>query len=522
MHTLGVKGDGVTIDVTAINAAIRNAPAKTTLYFPAGTYLLNDALKIFRSDLTLLGDGDATVLKSVAGSYHVQVGSGQAYSGISFQKLQFLGTPNQYMADGTARGGCLLFGCKGTSFIDCLFRGCAEPILNAGATGGTYGTSATNCRILGWGRMAIFCNGGERISHCQLVQDDPNLYGERSSHGFYIHSGSQDVEIADTEIANVRKYAIQLYGENDPNPIQNIRLLRLQIKNCANGIISAHGAATAGIVRNALIDGCTITGTYAGSSVAIKNGEGVIVRGCTIDGNTGAASGHTGAGIYAGVWAPYEPNFSLKDVQITGNVVKGCDRGIWTLPSNGGTFTNITITGNQVSGCRVNYDITGPGVTMVPGIKPPTGPPGTALPPAPVTLNPGDMVMVGGQAYRVGYGLYPEAVTPIPIPPPPPPPPPPGGGWIDGWRDGKRDWTLKAQEGDTVFLIGGGFGVQAGVVMFDQVVKGTVVSWSNSEVAVRLPHVSAQPHVPFVQVLNPTGNLLATQSAGALTIVPLP
>lgn len=366
----GVKGDGQTVDVAAINGLIRTAAPGATLYFPAGTYILNDALKVFRSSLTLLGDGDASVLKSIAGSYHVQIGSGQPYTGLAFRRLHFYGTPGQYMADGTSRGGVLVFGAQGTQFTDCLFTGCAEPILNAGVAGSTYGTVVTNCRFFGWGRMAIFCNGGERVSNCRLIQDDPSLFGERSSHGFYVHGGCRDVEIADTEIANARKYALQVYSESEPSVTDNIRLLRLNIHDCANGIITAHGNPTAGRLTNGLIEGCTIRGIYAGSSIAIKNGEGVIIRGNVIDGNTGAAAGRSGSGCYLGVWAPYEPGFSLKDVQVVGNTIRNCDRGIWSLPSNGGTFTNCLVSGNMVSACRMAYDVSGTGITWAPGEAP--------------------------------------------------------------------------------------------------------------------------------------------------------
>jgi nitrous oxidase accessory protein NosD len=222
--------------------------------------------------------------------------------------------------------------------------------------------------------MAWFANGGDRVSHCQFIQDDPNLFGERSSHAFYIHSGSKDVEVADTEISGARKYSLQLYGENDPNAIQDVRLLRLNIHDVANGIILAHGAATAGIVQNCLIEGCSIKGVYAGSSVAIKNGQGVIVRNNVIDGNSGSANGHTGAGIYLGVWSPaYEVGFSLSDISVTGNTVRNVDRGIWSLPSGGGSFANCSILGNLVSGNRMNYDITGPGITWLPGKAPGAG-----------------------------------------------------------------------------------------------------------------------------------------------------
>jgi hypothetical protein len=365
----GVKGDSKTSDVMALNALIRLAAPGDTLYFPAGTYLLPDALKVLRPDLNFQGDGDQSVLKLTGNSYHVQIGSGQPFTGFSFRQLHFYGTPGHYMQDGSSHGGILNFGSKGTVFEDCLFTGAAEPIMDAGSVGGTAGTIINRCRFMGWGRVAVFANGGEQITNCQFIQDDPNLRGERSSHGIYIHGGASNVLVADCEFANIRKYAIQQYSEQVGTKTTGVRLLRLKIRDSANGIIFAHSQMGAGDISDSMIDGCTITGVYAGSSLAIKDGDGVKITNNVIDGNTGAASGHSGSGAYLGVWAPYEPSFSLSNVLVEGNTIKNCDTGIWVLPSNSGKFSNIIIRGNHVSGCRKNYDITGPGVTWTPGAE---------------------------------------------------------------------------------------------------------------------------------------------------------
>jgi hypothetical protein len=366
----GAKGDGTTNDVAAINALIRDAKAGAVLYFPAGTYALDDSLKVFRSDLAFEGDGDASVLRSRAGSYHLQIGSGQAYTGLAFRRLQFYGTPGQYMADGTSRGGVLNFGSKGTVFEDLLFTGCAEPILNAGVPGTTAGAIINRVRIFGHGRMAIFANGGEQITQCRIIQDDPNLFGERSSHGVYVHGGASNVLIADCEFANIRKYCIQAYSESIPSTTDNLQILRCLFRDSCNGVITAHGDVNAGILTNSRIEGNTFRGIFAGSSLAIKNGSGLRLLNNVFEDNMGAQHGHSGAHLYLGVWAGYEPGFWLKDVQVSGNTVKNADRGIWCLPSNGGKFTGVVIRGNQVSGCRQNYDITGPGVDWAPGEPP--------------------------------------------------------------------------------------------------------------------------------------------------------
>jgi hypothetical protein len=53
----GAKGDGVADDTKAILAAIASTPSPGSVYFPAGTYLINDIIRITRSHLVLFGDG---------------------------------------------------------------------------------------------------------------------------------------------------------------------------------------------------------------------------------------------------------------------------------------------------------------------------------------------------------------------------------------------------------------------------------------------------------------------------------
>ena len=78
----------------------------------------------------------------------------------------------------------------------------------------------------GWGTVAIFCNGGEQITNCSLVQDDPHLNTDRpySSHGIYIHSGCTHVRVADTLIQNVRFYGAQVWGIIPARPRRISRL----------------------------------------------------------------------------------------------------------------------------------------------------------------------------------------------------------------------------------------------------------------------------------------------------------
>ena len=93
-------------------------------------------------------------------------------------------------------------------------------------------------------------------------------------------------------------------------------------------------------------------------------------------------------------------------------------------------------------------------------------------------------------------------------------------GFIDGYRNSARDWTLAATEGDLIFIDGGGFGGTPGSVIMDQTIRAPVLSWGNAEIAITLPHVAGIAHVPAVAILSPAGALLAAQNNGALTINP--
>ena len=55
VQTHGAVGDGVTDDTAAIQAAI--TATRGVLHFPAGTYLVTDALTIAADRVTLQGDG---------------------------------------------------------------------------------------------------------------------------------------------------------------------------------------------------------------------------------------------------------------------------------------------------------------------------------------------------------------------------------------------------------------------------------------------------------------------------------
>jgi hypothetical protein len=351
----------VTDDRAAIQAAINSLKAGGTVYVPAGTYFLGDRLDVVTSGLTFTGDGPTSVLWCPGNAALMLGTGGQPLTGLMVTKLGFRGKPGVYQGTGSNNScGVFMFGPKGTVIRDCDFWALGNAIYNGGPQGSTYGTVIDNCRVHGWGTCAVFINGGEQVTNSSFIQDDPDLLGQKSSHGFYIHSGSHDVLIQDCTIANVRKYALQVYGEQVGTLTSRIILSRLLIENCANGIIAAHSQMGAADIQGLTIVSCSVLGTYAGSGIALKNGGGVLVEDCTIHN-----AGMQGAGIYCGNWAPYEQNMKLSNVQLLNNQISGCSYGLWFLASNGGQLINVAAKGNTVSGNGQNVvGANTPGVTV--------------------------------------------------------------------------------------------------------------------------------------------------------------
>ncbi len=350
VRTFGAKGDGKTNDSQAIQKAVNTARSGDTIYFPAGTYWIDSSIAVNRSGLTFWGEGAHSVVEHRHRTGFQLGTDGQAHTGLLVKRLKFVGLPGKYKKSHGNTGIAIeVFGSKGTLIQDCDFQGSGTGVQNS--EGKTFGTRIENCRVNGWGSVAIFCNGGEQILNCQLVQDDSDKNGEQSSHGIYIHSASTDVLVQDTLIQNARKYATQVYGQDVGTTTERSTFRRVTVKDCANGFTIQQSEVKAARAKGVLIEDCSITGTYAGPAVSVKQGDGIQIVKNLIDGGS--------AGLQLGVWAPYEPGFWISHLQATGNVIRNCERGIWGLASNGGRFINVTLTGNQISNCKVPVDLGG-------------------------------------------------------------------------------------------------------------------------------------------------------------------
>ena len=89
----GLVGDGVTNDREALNTLLNTtAPTGSTIYFPPGTYLIGSNIAVSNKQFTLLGYGNASVIKITANTQILNISSTAALaSKWKFENLYFQG-----------------------------------------------------------------------------------------------------------------------------------------------------------------------------------------------------------------------------------------------------------------------------------------------------------------------------------------------------------------------------------------------------------------------------------------------
>jgi len=349
VRTFGAVGNDQTDDTAACQRALQAVQPGGTLYLPSGTYRISGWLKFTHPvAMTVMGDGPTSVIHSVAGG-GLMIGTGGEPGGpVQVRQIKLQGNHGATMRSTIQpSGGIQVFGPQNTVVDNVDFQDVTSAVFDAAPTAGTI---TRNCRINGWARVAFFCEKGAQVTHCTILQNDPNPAAGNTSHAFYIHGTASNVLVTDCEIAGVAKYAAQQYSESPNTITSGVQFRRLNIHDCQNGIVFAHSQQGAGDIINSVIDSCTITNTTGGSAILIKDGDGVTVSNNVID-------GCVSYGIGVGGWAPYESNFSLANVDIFGNTVRNCAVGLFGLASNGGTFSNVRFHGNTIAGNKQNLSL---------------------------------------------------------------------------------------------------------------------------------------------------------------------
>lgn len=348
----GIKGDGTTADLMALQKLIDTAPENAALYFPAGAYKFNERVSFGRPGMTVKGDGPASSIQYLGGTGFRVWGLNN-----TFRDLRIIGSPGKTKSDGNDKIAFENLG-QSARFENLTLDGPGYGIYSAGDA---KGAAIKNVIINGWGVVGIFCNGGETIENCQLLQTDMSLNGHRTSHGIYIHGGASNTTVRDTVVDGARYYGCQIWGNVPGTVTQNILFERMKFVNCFSGFTIQQSQPDAARAKNVLMRDIQFTNCYNGPTFSIKQGDGIRLERVRMEGGT--------QGLQLGAWDPrYEVGFSITDLVVSDLYVTGHERGIWVQKSSDGVFRDVVLERSAFGTNKRNLDLEGmasvPGVTV--------------------------------------------------------------------------------------------------------------------------------------------------------------
>lgn len=301
----GAKGDGVFDNTALLRKLVEDNRTKpTTLFFPAGVYKVSDSIACWWGNLTLLGEDPTKSIIDHGGKRGVDLGPRAdmpPLPGYAIKNLGFRGLQGLYMRTGNSDPSIQIGAGQGVVLENLIFNGSGQPI---NIIGQSYGTQITNCRANGWGVTACFLNGGETVRDCTFIQDDPDLYGERSSHGFYIHSGSKSVNIINCRVENARKFSAQVYGEELNTTTEDVTFKGSTFSKSSEGITVQMGGQGKARPKRITFEDCVFEDIYRYTGLWIMQGDDIVVRRCTFRNVKGGA-------LVLGRWnSYYSPDWS--------------------------------------------------------------------------------------------------------------------------------------------------------------------------------------------------------------------
>lgn len=336
VKAFGAKGDGATDDTAAIQGVLNAAnvanPAGATIYFPAGTYMIQVAgagltqtpgLKVY-SGQRITGDGQASVLKAIAGTNGQQI-----YDLITNKNSVYNSTAaapsvvdSKILVDNIA--------------IDGQKAAHVAPAANSDSTAhGIFFSRVKNCTI----------------QVCYVA----NCYSDA-----YVYEYSSDSSLIDCISENQRKTAWYASGCEQISFVDN-----LSLNDGGGGNLACSWYCTAtgntlfgfGSYGNDIAPGIALTGdsrynTISGNTMSnsVNNNNGISLF-CRAAGNPPTVHGIT----YGDASNAYGASFNT----ITGNAISKCtNQGIYltvqsaqSVPANFPITDHNRITGNVISEC---------------------------------------------------------------------------------------------------------------------------------------------------------------------------
>lgn len=325
----GATGDGVTDDRAAVVAAANlaaEATDRSTLYFPAGTYLINDGPPPSIGDnVTVVGEGAASVLKRGAGATYFALLVNRDYAentagnrNIAIHNLSFdANGANQDPPFDQFKHCIALIGVR-----NAVVRGCRFYNLSGDGVVVSSTSDAT-----------------DRPNQSRMIRIVENDFegGTNGRNGISIIDAADVVISSNTftgVAADTHPGGIDLEPDLPGQDITNVIVVGNTFENCRQGIQAYGGIRTAtGVKRGLVITGNTVRGSRnQGMGIRVSAWDQV-----SVTGNTIAETAHSGIFLE-----------DANQVAVSGNAVRGSGLeetapGIWLK-----NCPYIVVTGNTV------------------------------------------------------------------------------------------------------------------------------------------------------------------------------
>jgi len=376
VRQFGAVGNGVTDDTTAINNAIAACTSYSTLYFPAGKYLITSQPSGFTglNNLTVCGDGfSSEIFSNVTGAAGNTLVFDSTCSFVTVRDLAIVGSA-------TVRGSGIhirLYA-SDSEVRDCYISGCSDFGIHLSNSGSAWSTNqtVTGCIVLNTLGDGIHVGqstdvliedndvGNAGDDSIAVVADNTTYYPQRVSVlGNRVYNGAVrgivvleafDCLIEGNDVFTTVNSGIEVNRFNSTTAYNTrVKVIGNKVQN-SNTTLGPIGAINAYFCQDCTVDGNEVYNPSTGAGIAYLDIQNTsISRNKTFNCPTYGIRGYTfGAAHTASNWSG---NFFCNN-QIAGTT--GND-GMWLVADTGKTLVNTVVDGNVAqspgSGVFITY-----------------------------------------------------------------------------------------------------------------------------------------------------------------------